>query len=108
MTILKNLRRASLLLLVFLLAATSGLAQQKRTPAKIPQKTAATAQPAPTFDTLLASNRYKIYGEIRGVGQVIRSSSVNELLEPIMKLAAPPKEFKALVKWLNTHADPLM
>ena len=107
MTILKNLRRASLLI-VFLVAATSGLAQQKRPPAKGPQKTAATAQPVPTFDTLLASDRYKIYGEIRGVGQVIRSSSVNELLEPIMKIAAPPKEFKALVKWLNTHADPVM
>src|SRR5260370_9825477 len=107
MTMLK--RRMSFLLLIFLVAAISVLAQQKRTPAvKGPQKVPAAVEPAPTFDTLLASDSYKIYGEIRGVGQVIGSSSVNELLEPIMKLAGPPKEFKTLVKWLNTHADAVM
>ena len=104
MKIHQNLARAGWLLLFLFVIGTTSLAQQKRTPAR----GAPTAQPAPTFDTLLATDRYKIYGEIRGVGQVIRSGSVNELLEPIMKLAAPPKEFKALVKWLNTHADPVM
>src|SRR3984893_8300513 len=108
MKILQNLTCAGWLLVFFFVIATPSLAQQKRTPAKGPQKTAPTAQPPLTFDTLLASDQYKLYGEIRGVGQVIRSSSVNELLEPIMKLAAPPKEFKALVKWLDTHADPVM
>src|SRR5260370_14936174 len=109
MTIPKNLRRASSLVLISFVAATSVLAQQKRTPApKGAQKASAAVQPAPTFDTLLASDSYKIYGEIRGVGQVVGSSSVNELLEPIMKLAGPPKEFKTLVKWLNTHADAVM
>src|SRR6266851_349757 len=109
MTTLKNLGHASSLLLISLVAATCVLAQQKRTPpAKGPQKAPAAVQPAPTLDTLLASDSYKIYGEIRGVGQVISSSSVNELLEPIMKLAGPPKEFKTLVKWLNAHADAVM
>ncbi len=107
MTMLK--RRMSFLLLIFLVAAISVLAQQRRIPAvKGPQKVPAAVEPAPTFDTLLASDSYKIYGEIRGVGQVIGSSSVNELLEPIMKLAGPPKEFKTLVRWLNTHADAVM
>jgi len=109
MTMLKNLMRASFLLLISFVATTLVLAQQKRTPAaKSPQKAPAAVQPAPTFDTLLASDSYKIYAEIRGAGQVISSSSVNELLEPIMKLAGPPKEFKTLVKWLNTHADAVM
>jgi hypothetical protein len=73
-------------------------AQQKRpTPA-----------PPPTFETLLAADSYKVYGEVRGVGQLVRSNSVSEILEPIMKLADPPKEFKTLVKWLNAHADQLM
>ena len=108
MKILQNLTCAGWLLVFFFVIGTPSLAQQKRTPAKGPQKIAPTAQPPLTFDTLLASDQYKLYGEIRGVGQVIRSSSVNELLEPIMKLAAPPKEFKALVKWLDTHADPVM
>ena len=107
MTMLK--RRMSFLLLIFLVAAISVLAQQRRIPAvKGPQKVPAAVEPAPTFDTLLASDSYKIYGEIRGVGQVIGSSSVNELLEPIMKLAGPPKEFKTLVRWLNAHADAVM
>src|SRR5262245_38156262 len=95
-------------LLVILLACTvPSFAQQRRPqPAKAPPKTAP-VQPAPTFDTLLASDSYKIYGEVRGVGQLIRSGSVNELLEPVMKLAAPPKEFKTAVKWLTNHADAL-
>ncbi len=108
MKIFQNLTRAGLLLLFCVVIGTTSLAQQKRMPVRGPQKAAQTAQPVPTFDTLLAADRYKIYGEIRGVGQVIRSGSVNELLEPIMKLAAPPKEFKTLVKWLNTHADPVL
>src|SRR5262245_50413724 len=97
-----------LALLVILITFTvPSFAQQRRSqPAKGPQKTAP-VQPTPTFDTLLAAESYKIYGEVRGVGQLIRSGSVNELLEPVMKLAAPPKEFKTAVKWLTNHADAL-
>src|ERR671919_2753711 len=83
----------ALLLAVFVLSTP---AQQKRPTPKTPP---------PTFDTLLAADTYKIYGEVRGVGQLIQSNSVNEILEPIMKLAGPPKEFKTLVKWLNAQAD---
>src|SRR6059036_3425334 len=92
-----------LLAIASLLATTSeSFAQQKRTPVKPARKVTATA-PAitPAFDTLLATDSYKIYVEVRGVGQLIRSNSVNELLDPVMKLAAPPKEFKTLMKWLN-------
>ncbi len=62
-------------------------------------------EPAPTFDSLLAADSYKIYCEIRGVGGLVRSSAVNDLLDPIMKLGGPPKEFKTVVKWLNAHAE---
>jgi hypothetical protein len=44
---------------------------------------------------------------VRGVGGLIRSSAVNDLLDPVMKLGGPPKEFKTMVKWLNAHADVL-
>src|SRR5258705_3262921 len=109
MKITKRLTRASLLLLILCVAVTTAVAQQKRPPtAKVPQKAVVPSQPIPTFETVLASDDYKIYGEIRGVGQLIRSSSVNELLDPIMKLAGPPKEFKTLVKWLNTNAEEVM
>jgi len=97
---------AALLLLITLTATT--IAQQKRqTPAK-PQPKPTTPAPAPTFDTLVPAESYTLYGEVRNVGTLIQSNAVNEVLEPILSLAGPPKEFKSLVKWLNTHAEDLM
>lgn len=101
--------------LVFTFAPlASAIAQQKRqTPAKPPAAPAAKPTPVPTpppptFDTLLSANTYRVYVEVRSVGQLIRSNSVNEILEPIMKLAAPPKEFKTVINWLNAHSDEVM
>jgi hypothetical protein len=100
-------RKILALLVILITLSVPSFAQQRRTqPVKAPQKVAP-AQAAPTFDTLLAADSYKVYGEVRGVGQLIHSGSVNELLEPVMKLAAPPKEFKTAVKWLTSHADAL-
>jgi hypothetical protein len=82
--------------------ATPLLAQQRR---NAPRKSV--PEPAPTFDSLLAADSYKIYCEIRGVGGLVRSSAVNDLLDPILKLGGPPKEFKTVVKWLNAHAEAL-
>ncbi len=106
------------LIFVTLLAASAPartVAQQKRqTPAKPqPQKAPvapapATPTPPPSFDTLLSADLYRIYGEVRSVGQLIRSNSISEILEPILKLAGPPKEFRNVVKWLNLHADEVM
>ena len=93
-------------LFVVILVVTSPLqAQQKHAAPKTPAAEAAT--PAPTFDTLLAADSYKIYCEVRGVGGLIRSSAVSDLLEPVMKLGGPSKEFKELVTWLNAHSDAL-
>lgn len=96
---------AALLLLTTLTITTA--AQQKRQPPARSQ-TQTKPAPAPTFDTLIPSESYLIYGEIRGVGQLIKSNTFNEALEPILKLAAPPKEFKTIVKWLNAHSDEVM
>ena len=98
-----------LVLAVVLLAPPLG-AQQKRgtTPHKpAPQVAAQPAEPTPTFDTLLADDSYKVYVEVRGVGQLIRSSAVNELLEPLIKIVGPPKEFRSALKWLDAHAESL-
>ena len=92
----------------------SAIAQQKRqTPAKPPAAPAAKPTPVPTpppptFDTLLSVSSYRVYVEVRSVGQLISSNAVNEILEPIMKLAAPPEEFRTVIKWLNAHADEVM
>ena len=98
---------AALLLLISAFLTTATVAQQKRqTPARPQPKAAPT--PAPTFDTLIAADSYNLYGEIRGVGQLIRSSAATDILDPILKLGAPPKEFKKFITWLNAHADELM
>ena len=88
--------------------------QKRRAPEKTPPKAPAAPAPTPapatpvTFDTLLAAETYKIYGEARGVGQLVRSSAANDVLEPIFKLSDPGSEFTDIVNWLRTHADQLM
>lgn len=96
-----------LVLALFLIAAPLS-AQRRRPVAPKPAPPIKPAPPALTFETLLAADSYKIYGEVRGVGQLLRSGGVNDLVDPVMKLAAPPKEFKTLVRWLNSHSDALM
>jgi hypothetical protein len=61
-----------------------------------------------SFETLIPADSYNLYGEIRGVGQLIRSNAMNEILDPILKLSGPAKELTATVKWLNAHADEMM
>jgi hypothetical protein len=101
---------AAALLLLFstFLTATTTAQQRRQPPAKTQPKVAVAPTPAPTFDTLVPADSYTIYGEVRGVGQLIRSSAMTDLLEPIIKLSGPPKEFKTIVKWLNAHADEMM
>jgi hypothetical protein len=112
--ILKLPASIALSLVIVIAIAASAAAQTKRqTPAKTPPSPVATPAPAPTpppptFDTLIAADTYRVYGEVRSVGQLIRSNSVNEILEPILKLAGPPKEFRTLIKWLNANADDVM
>jgi hypothetical protein len=98
----------ALLLLSFGLTASTSAQQKRQTTPKPPPKAAPAATPAPTFDTLLPADSYSIYAEVRGAGQLIQSNTLNELLEPIIKLAGPPKEFKSIVKWLNAHAEQVM
>jgi len=93
------------LLLLIALAATTTAQQRRQTPAR-PQPKPTT--PAPTFETLVPAESYTIYGEVRNVGTLIQSNAANEVLEPILRLAGPPREFKSMVKWLNAHAEDLM
>lgn len=105
MKLLQSYLRTLPIFFLLLLPAGS-IAQQKRQQTK-PVRKVAVAN-APTFDSLLSTERYKVYVEVRGVGQVIGSNAIDELLGPVMKLAGPSKEFNALVKWLKTHADDVM
>ena len=95
------------LLITAVLLASPLIAQQKRGAITKKPAPAPSPEPTPTFDTLLSADTYRIYSEIRGVGQLIQSSAVNDLLDPVVKLGGPPKEFKTVVKWLRAHADVL-
>src|SRR6185436_298240 len=103
MKIFKQINPLIACVVALVMLATPLLAQQRRNAPRRP----AVPEPAPTFDSLLAADSYKVYCEIRGIGGLVRSSAVNDLLDPIMKLGGPPKEFKTVVKWLNAHADVL-
>src|SRR5215203_5109321 len=107
MNLIKLPTLAALLLLTTL--TTTNVAQQKRqAPGKPQPKAAVAPAPAPTVDTLVPAESYAIYGEVRGIGQLIQSSALNDILEPVLKLAGPPKEFTTMMKWLHAHADELM
>jgi hypothetical protein len=100
------LPKTVLAVLALALFLTTAQAQRRSTPKRPVSESE--PQHQVSFDTLLAIDSYKVYGEVRGVGQLIRSDGVKDLLDPVMKLAAPPSEFRSLVKWLNARADSLM
>ncbi|MFZ0062248.1 MAG: DUF3352 domain-containing protein [Pyrinomonadaceae bacterium] len=107
--IMNILRRVSLLLIAFLLLAGCVAAQRHRgTPPKTPASAPAQQQPGPAFENILAVDTYRIHVEIRGVGQLLKTPSFNDVVEPMMKVAGPPKEFKTLLTWLDSQADALV
>ena len=103
---LKSFLPVVCLLSIFVLP-NAAFGQQRRPPSKSNVKSTPAEQQI-TFDTLLGTDRYKIYAEVRGVGQLIRSNSVNELLEPVLKLVGPPQEFRKFIKWIDAHSEDVM
>lgn len=107
MTIHKSLTRFLVPALSIALITTPLAAQKSRDPQPAAKEAARPQREAATFENLLAADDYKVFGEIKNVGQLIRSPNVAEVLEPVMKLASPPKEFRSLVKFANAHAEVL-
>lgn len=99
---------AWVLMLCLLLTPVSAQTRKQGVASPKPAARTAVKEPAPTFDTLLAADSYTVYVEVRSVGQFVRSPGINNVLDPILKLADPPKEFRTLIKWLNQHAEELM
>src|SRR5512138_1055851 len=66
------------IMLLVLVIPNIGLGQQRRQPPRPNDNTTSSTEQI-TFDTLLGNGRYKVYAEVRNVGQVIRSNSVDEL-----------------------------
>lgn len=104
---MKILRQVSFLLIIFLLFAVSVAAQKRRGISAKAPASAPALKPGPTLENLLAVDTYRIHVEIRGIGQLLKTQSFNDAIEPIIKLASPPKEFKTLLTWLNSQSDSL-
>jgi hypothetical protein len=97
-------RVVSTVLLLALFA--SPLAAQQPTPPKSPAQTAARAE-APSFDNLLSTDTYKLYGEVRNVGQLLSNGGAGEIVDPIVKLADPGPQFKAIISFLKKNSEAL-
>ncbi len=97
---------AFLLFPLLLVSALPALAQRRPAPRKAPAP-AQVAEPVVSFDTLLADDQYRLYSEVRNVGTLVRSQNFTELLEPLVQLADPPKQFSTVLKWIQAHADTL-
>ena len=97
-------RRFSILVV---LVVTAGLfaaplrAQQPASPSASPTAV------GPTFDTLLSADSYKLYAEVRNVGQLLTTGGAGEIVEPIIKLASPGPEFNSLLKFLKDNSEQL-
>src|SRR5258705_3419086 len=88
----------ALVLAIFLFTAPLS-AQQRRAQAPV--------KPLPSFDDLLSADAYEVYGEVRNVGQLLSTGGAGEIVDPIMKLAEPPKEFQSIIKFLKTNSEAL-
>ena len=105
---IKSLHRPLALLTAVVILSSPVIAQQKRQPAPRKPAPVEIAEPAPTFDTLLSADSYKVYSELRNVGGLIHSPAFDELLEPLVTLGRPPKEFDTILKWLKARGDALV
>jgi len=100
----RSSRFISSLLLIALLTGT--VAAQKPAPAKPPAQTAP-SDPVPAFDELLATDSYKLYGEVRNVGQLLSNGGAGEIVEPIVKLSDPGPQFKSIISFLKKNSEVL-
>src|SRR5438874_2361577 len=95
---------------IFLTVVLFGCPIYAQQPTSAPAKVAApeAARKAdPTFDTLLSTDSYKLYGEVRNVGQLLTTGGAGEIVDPIIKLADPGPQFKSVVKFLKTNSEAL-
>lgn len=96
------------LALAFALLVAPVLAQRPAAPAKAsPPPATAPRAPEPTFDNLLGADRYKLYGEVRNIGQLMSNGGMVEIVDPIIKLASPPPEFNSIIKFLKSNTEAL-
>jgi hypothetical protein len=97
------------LTLAVALSAAPVYAQRPAGPPKplAPTAAAPPRAPEPTFDNLLGADSYKLYGEVRNIGQLMSSGGMGEIVDPILKLASPPQELNSIIKFLKKNTEAL-
>ena len=102
-------RRASTIVSLFLALCffAAPLRAQQQTASPPPSQPQAANKPEPTFDTLLSTDSYKMYLEMRNVGTLLTTGGAGDIVDPIIKLADPGPQMKSLVKFLRDNAEPL-
>ena len=94
-------------LLALLMIASPIVAQQPAGKSAAPPPRQGPRLSDPTFETLLAVDAYKLYGEVRNVGQLLSTGGAGEIVEPVIKLADPGPEFKSIVSFLKKNSEAL-
>ena len=104
-----RLTRFASLVIAIVLFTPPLLAQRPTSTAPKPstQREATPRIPDPTFETLLGADTYKLYGEVRNVGQLLSTGGAGEIVDPIIKLANPPPEFQSIIKFLKKNEEAL-
>src|SRR5436190_33857 len=92
-------------LLLIAFVAGPAAAQQPASP-KPAVQTGSIGQ-APAFDELLATDTYKLYGEVRNVGQLLSNGGAGEIVDPIVKLSDPCPQFKSITSFLKKNSEVL-
>lgn len=110
MKLFLSMRSAVALMLLISFTAAPVLAQKP-----VPKPAVETNAPAQqqvevniSFDALVAADSYKVYAEVRSIGQQVRSGGLLEVLEPVRLAEGSPKDFKTLVNFLTANADALL
>jgi hypothetical protein len=102
----RGYRQISILLALLMIAAPA-FAQQPAGKSAAPPPRQGSKPGDPTFETLLAADAYKLYGEVRNVGQLLSTGGAGEIVEPVIKLADPGPEFKSIVAFLKKNSEAL-
>jgi hypothetical protein len=101
-------RRVASLVLANALLVTPLLAQ-KPLPTPAAKKPEATASKVGnlTFDSALAADSYKIYGEVRNLGQQVLPGGLMDMIEPLVPRNGSTKEFADFLTFLRLHSEAL-
>lgn len=102
----RGFRQISILLALLMIASPIA-AQQPANKSAAPPPRQVPKPGDPTFETLLGVDAYKLYGEVRNVGQLLSTGGAGEIVEPVIKLADPGPEFKAIVAFLKKNSEAL-